>query len=115
MDNPSTLGFVFTLAVYVVGALVFWWFSRSRAFDRKQTACLLFAGLAGGVLGAKLTRLLFAGAAEVNPLTIVSHPDGRTIIGGILFGWLAIELTKKRLHIERSTGDGFALALAACP
>src|SRR5262249_25918903 len=37
---------------------------------------------------------------------------GRTVLGGLLGGWLAVELGKRRLGVRVPTGDGFALPLA---
>ncbi|MBX9771082.1 MAG: hypothetical protein K2X29_06910, partial [Candidatus Obscuribacterales bacterium] len=107
-----TPGFFFLLTAYVVGGAVFFLFSRDRGFDRKSCGWLLLAGAGGGIIGAKVSRLLFALTSGTDPGTLLSHPDGRTIIGGVLFGWLAIELVKKKLKIKRSTGDGFALGLS---
>lgn len=73
---------------------------------------MLAASICGGVIGAKITRLMFAAASGATPQSMFAHPDGRTIIGGIIFGWIAVELVKKKLGIDRSTGDGFALGLA---
>jgi phosphatidylglycerol:prolipoprotein diacylglycerol transferase len=67
--------------------------------------------LTGGIFGAKLTRLLFATTSGANIGALAAHPDGKTIIGGILFGWLAVELAKRKFGIKRSTGDCFAFAL----
>jgi phosphatidylglycerol:prolipoprotein diacylglycerol transferase len=111
MEHP-VLGLIFTAAAYVVGSVVFFMFSLSRGFARRDAGWILFGGLAGGILGAKVARMLFAVTAGVNPSIILAHPDGRTILGGILFGWAAVEFVKKRLGVNRSTGDGFALALS---
>lgn len=37
---------------------------------------------------------------------------GRTVLGGLLGGWLGVEWAKRRLGIRRPTGDSFALPLA---
>jgi len=36
---------------------------------------------------------------------------GKTIVGGLLGGWIGVELAKKRLRIRGSTGDGFVFPL----
>ncbi|MGH8019898.1 MAG: prolipoprotein diacylglyceryl transferase [Opitutaceae bacterium] len=38
---------------------------------------------------------------------------GKTIVGGILGGWLGLEIAKKPLRVRQSTGDLFVLPLAA--
>lgn len=106
------LGLIFTTLAYLAGALVFFLHSRTRRLGLKQSFWLLFAALAGGIFGAKLVRLLFAAAAGADLSWLAAHPDGRTIIGGILCGWLAVALCKRRLGIVGSTGDSFALALS---
>ncbi len=44
-----------------------------------------------------------------DPLYLVG---GKTVVGGLLGGWMAIELTKRLLGIRRRTGDVFAIPLA---
>lgn len=105
-------GFIFTTLSYIVGAFTFYVFSKGRGLTKTQSAWLLFAALAGGILGAKLTRFCFAAASGISLESFIAHPDGRTIVGGVIFGWVAVEICKKRLSIKRSTGDAFALALA---
>jgi phosphatidylglycerol:prolipoprotein diacylglycerol transferase len=113
MIHSDILGFVFTAAGYVVGSVVFCLFSKTRGFDGRQSGWLLVSALFGGIAGAKLTRLVFAVTSGASPESILAHPDGRTIIGGILFGWVAVEAAKNRLKLKRSTGDAFALALSS--
>ena len=71
------------------------------------------AALGGAVLGAHLFELpadLWGWTAEVSGL---GPPIlGRTVLGGLLGGWIAVELEKKRIGLTRPTGDGFALPLA---
>jgi phosphatidylglycerol:prolipoprotein diacylglycerol transferase len=85
--------------------------ARNKHFDKRQTGWLALAGFVGGIFGAKLIRFLFATTSGASPMAFAAHPDGRTIIGGILGGWVAVELMKAKLGIKRSTGDCFALAL----
>ena len=69
----------------------------------------------GGVVGAKLGEF----AAEGWPLRIsfwsIFDPEfgGKALLGGILGGWIAAGIAKRRMGITRSTGDLFALALPA--
>ena len=37
---------------------------------------------------------------------------GKTIVGGLLGGWIGVEVAKKRLGITHSTGDAYVLPLA---
>lgn len=107
------LGLIFTAAAYLLGSLVFFVLNCKRGFSRRESSWVLLAALLGGTIGAKVSRLTLSLVSGVDPLTLLAHPDGRTIIGGIIFGWLAVEISKKRLGITRSTGDSFAFALSA--
>jgi phosphatidylglycerol:prolipoprotein diacylglycerol transferase len=111
-----TLGSAVTAGGYVVGLLVFYLAARQRGLATEGMRHIALAGLCGGVLGAKVTEWVLE-----HWQTFASHPaamldprlGGRTIIGGVLGGWLAVEIAKWRLGIRRSTGDLFALALPA--
>ncbi|MBI2301464.1 MAG: prolipoprotein diacylglyceryl transferase [Armatimonadetes bacterium] len=111
-----TAGEAVTGAGYVVAAWVLLHAARRRRLATEGMGIVAAAALFGGVVGARLSHWLL-----VAPGLWWSHPGalfdprlgGRTILGGVLAGWLAVELTKRRLGIRRSTGDGFALALPA--
>jgi len=71
------------------------------------------AALLGAVFGAYALEIPAAvwgfgpeGRVDVLPL------GGRTILGGLLGGWLAVEWQKSALDVRVATGDGFALPLA---
>jgi prolipoprotein diacylglyceryltransferase len=44
-------------------------------------------------------------------LELLLSPGGKTIVGGLLGGWLGVEIAKKLSGIKRRTGDLFALPL----
>ncbi len=111
-----TLGFFFTTLAYLIGALVFYLAARRRRLATEGMAYVALAGFCGGVIGAKLTEW-----ALVHWTTVAAHPGalfdprlgGRTLIGGVIVGWICVEVVKWRMGIRRSTGDLFALALPA--
>src|SRR5689334_7089187 len=109
------LGELFTTLGFLTGGLVFWLAARSRRLATEGIGRLVLAGLMCGAIGAKLTQLLASGwpvkigfFEGLNP-----QAGGRALLGGIAFGWLGVEIAKRRLGIKRSTGDLFALALPA--
>jgi len=109
------LGTFFTALSYLTGLAVFYWSAKDRQFPPQKILLLSMAGLIGGVIGAKLIRWLMDWQTfSSNPHAILDPQlGGRTIIGGIIFGWLAVEFAKLAMGIKRSTGDSFALALPA--
>jgi phosphatidylglycerol---prolipoprotein diacylglyceryl transferase len=78
---------------------------------------LLLAAAGGAILGAyglQLPADIFGWNAPAPPgLGGDRAPlGGRTVLGGLLGGWVAVEWAKRRLNVNRPTGDGFALPLA---
>ena len=75
--------------------------------------------LVGAVVGAHLFELpadLFGWAAPSPEM--LAHQGagtmilGRTVLGGLLGGWIAVEWKKRRMGFVGATGDGFAMPLA---
>jgi prolipoprotein diacylglyceryltransferase len=72
--------------------------------------------LAAAALGALLGARLLAWAAD--PASFAALPwwqrplAGKTIVGGLLGGTLAVELAKRQLGVSPRTGDVYALPLA---
>jgi prolipoprotein diacylglyceryltransferase len=90
---------------------------RKQGGSRENSLTILLASLVGGVIGAKLPYLLW-NVSEF--LKGVRDPEilfsGRTILGGLLGGTLAVRLVKRRLGIRTRKGDylvpGIALGIA---
>ncbi len=102
-------GEVVTGLSYLVGAGVFLWAARRRRLATEGMAILAGVGFVAGIVGAKVTQLVASGL----PLSAAANPGGRALLGGLLFGWLGVEIAKRGMGIRRSTGDLFALALPA--
>lgn len=101
---------LFEIAAYVSAAALFTWL-RSRQPDplpsRHRVLVLISAGL-GASIGMRALywisnpQLLSAHGADPSFLF-----GGKTVIGGLLGALVAVEITKKILGVERSTGDLF--------
>ncbi len=77
-----------------------------------QTAALL--GAIVGAYGLQLPADLLGWSAPP-PAGIAADAlplGGRTVLGGLLGGWLAVEIAKRALGVRQPTGDEFALPLA---
>ena len=106
----------FETLAYVVG--VYWCVRARRAGGDVISAgarwTLIAAALIGGFAGS---RLLAALEDPFGPLARWSDPQfllsGKTIVGGLLGGVLAVEAAKWRLRIKTPTGDLFTLPLIA--
>jgi prolipoprotein diacylglyceryltransferase len=108
---------VFEVLAYTGGFQLFLFLRRRR---RPQISPIAFEHLAwilvGCVFGALVGSKLLAWAespieywnARGNPAVWFG---GKTIVGGLLGGWIGVEVAKKRLAITRSTGDAFVFPL----
>lgn len=105
----------FTVAAIVVGLALYYRELRRRGWlDGRIVWISLAAVLAAGV-GARLITLwerpeVLAGAASV-PFSMAIERSGKSIIGAIAGGYVAIVLAKRAFGYTRSTGDAYALAL----
>lgn len=84
-----------------------------RAGKRDPALPLIYiGGLLGAFLGAKLVYLLAEGWMDLAQADwLLRWATGKTILGGLLFGYAGVELTKKALRYPAVTGDRFALVV----
>lgn len=98
-------------AIALLSAAVFW--SRSSHTDPRLLP-LFAAALGGAILGAKLGFIAAEGLslwrASGNLADLLA---GKTIVGGLIGGYLGVELMKKALNYQRVTGDLFACVVPA--
>jgi prolipoprotein diacylglyceryltransferase len=110
---------VFETLSYAIGYAVF-----RRLRDRQgdvvaepQRWTVLAAAAVGALLGSRLLGLaeqwptVEAAWRSGHLLAILFSPGGKTIVGGLLGGWLGVEIVKYFSGIRRRTGDLFALPL----
>ncbi len=88
------------VVAYAVGLVLFAWAARRRGVPAYDARTIAFAGLFGGLIGAAFVQLA------------VSGESGKTILGGIAGGWIAVVLAKRSIGLRRPMGDLFAFALA---
>jgi len=110
---------VFETLAYAAGYAVFRW-QRGLEGDvvaEPQRWTVLAAAAVGALVGSRLLGLaeqwptvLAAGRAG-HLLALIFSPGGKTIVGGLLGGWLGVEAAKRINGIRRRTGDLFALPL----
>ena len=73
---------------------------------------VIAAAAAGAALGARLVALLECPGELLAGEVRWERLAGKTIVGAIAGGWLAVEAAKRALHIESRTGDLLAIPLA---
>jgi prolipoprotein diacylglyceryltransferase len=111
---------LFELFAYTCGFQLYLFLRRrwSRAAVPLETNLWLIVGCVfGALVGAKLLAWLesplhyWGNRANLSALL-----GGKTIVGGLLGGWVGVEIAKRRLHVKHSTGDVyvFPLILGMC-
>ena len=107
--------FVFEALAYAVGFRLYLW-QRARSGDFLTTSTrwtVVAAGIVGAALGSKGLYLLGDPATTAQHLSDPFYlMGGKTIVGGLLGGWVAVELVKRRIGVRRATGDLFVIPTA---
>ncbi len=105
---------VFESLAYLAGFRFYLW-SRRRSGDvitNDRRLWVVAAAIAGAALGSKILNLLndpvLLGQNWNNPYFLMG---GKTIVGGLIGGLIAVEWTKRRIGVTARTGDLFAIPL----
>jgi len=89
---------------------------RARSGDhltRGRRLWIVAAAIAGAAIGSKLLYWMSDPALTIrNWNNLYYLMAGKTIVGGLIGGLIAVEWIKRRLDIKRRTGDLFAIPLA---
>lgn len=112
--TPETAHSVFESLGWVVAYLLY---RRQRAHfgdvvSRSQRRGVTAAAIVGGLIGARLLHLLEDPAQSAqfwtDPMFVAG---GKTIVGGLIGGLIAVELVKKWRGVSVATGDVLALPM----
>ena len=98
---------------YVAGYLVFRW-ERAKSGDalkEEHRWAVIAAAAVGALIGSRVLGLLEQAPATGLRWSDWVQPGGKTVVGGLLGGWLAVELLKQMMHVRTRTGDLFAVPL----
>lgn len=119
--TPLPVHPVLEALAYFAGYRYFKWRSRTESDPLPfalRLAVILAAGV-GALLGSKLPGIWTwwtwwhahsqgAGFPLLDPMGPL---QGKTLVGGILFAWLAVEAAKRAMGIRATTGDAFIIPL----
>lgn len=94
------------MIIAIAGSVTFW---RSRRGDSPEMFLVILGALIGAACGSKLGY----GFAEMRVLLASPHwlemlLVGKTVLGGILGGYIGVEITKSIVRYKGVTGDLFA-------
>jgi prolipoprotein diacylglyceryltransferase len=106
---------IFETAGYIAGFQTYLLLRRRTKFARvgdEPTVWIIAACIIGALLGSKLLAIVESfpdyWRARDN---IANWFAGKTIVGGLLGGWIGVEIVKRRLGVQTRTGDLFAYPL----
>jgi prolipoprotein diacylglyceryltransferase len=104
---------LFEAAGYAAGFAVYRWerARRGDALTDERRWVVIAAAAVGALVGARALGLLEQAPRLGLHWSQVMQPGGKTIVGGLLGGWAAVELAKKVAGVRSRTGDLFAVPL----
>jgi phosphatidylglycerol:prolipoprotein diacylglycerol transferase len=113
LSPHPTLHVVFETLAYAVGYALYRR-TRSRSgdiLDDSQRWLIIAAAAVGGLFGSRVLGLLEHAPNLTLTWNAVLRSGGKTIVGGLLGGWIAVELIKRLRGIRSRTGDLFVVPL----
>jgi phosphatidylglycerol---prolipoprotein diacylglyceryl transferase len=104
---------VFEAAGYVAGYLTYRWMRERRGdvLNEDRRWAVIAAAAVGALVGARALGLLEQAPRMGFRWSEVLQPGGKTIVGGLLGGWIAVEVLKRVMGIRSRTGDLLAVPL----
>lgn len=99
------------IAAVAIGVALSRWTQQSLPLSRFEKTAIALGAFCGAMIGAKLPFVL----SDVSGLLsgVAWFSDGKTILCGLVGGYLGVEIAKWCLDIRIRTGDGFAAPVAA--
>lgn len=91
-------------AVMVGGWLTYREAKRRRRLT-EATLLVGAVGLLGGVVGAKVSMLVFLGPAGFVRMLTTSPANGAALTGALIGGYVSVVLAERALHVTLCTGD----------
>jgi prolipoprotein diacylglyceryltransferase len=106
---------LFSVVAILVGFAIYYRELRQRGWLESRIVWISLAALLGAAIGSRVAtaweRPDWWVAFAALPLTQALEVSGKSIIGAIAGGYLAIAASKRALGYRRSTGDAYALAI----
>jgi prolipoprotein diacylglyceryltransferase len=96
-----------------VAAATFVWLRRRRgdSLSGAERLSLVTAVFAGALIGSRLLAWFDNPGAQSRG--IIGLMDSKTLVGGLVGGWIATEVEKRRIGVRRPTGDLYVFPLIA--
>lgn len=106
---------LFTVLALTVGLVLYYRDLRRRGWLEWTIVWISLAAILGAGVGARVItaweHLEYYAALDGVPLTVAIEQSGKSLIGALAGGYLAIVLAKRAFGYTRSTGDAYVLAI----
>lgn len=94
----------------LAGVVISFFFWKRRARQDRRLVFIYAAALIGAFFGAKIIYLFAEGWLHLGaPDMWLQLAAGKSILGALLGGYIFVELAKRHVGYQRTTGDDFAL------
>ena len=100
----------FVLGIYV-GVIVFYLEVKRKKWDIENLMFAMSGCFLGATLGALLFNSILFGSDDTLKKIFEFDVLGMSVLGGILGGFIGVEVFKKIIGHKESTGDAFAIAI----
>lgn len=105
----------FTVLALAVGLAIYYRELRLRGWLDWTIVWISLVAILGAGIGARLItaweHVEYYAALDGVPLTVAIEHSGKSLIGALAGGYLAIALSKRAFGYTRSTGDAYVLAI----
>lgn len=103
----------FIMLGLITGILYYFHEAKKTKVNSERTLFIAAAAIIGGIIGAKIPIWIMY-FPQLSQMTLAADlfSSGRTIVGGLIGGFVAVKLTKKYLKINDKRGNLFAPAIA---
>jgi phosphatidylglycerol:prolipoprotein diacylglycerol transferase len=106
---------LFNTLAYLAAGVIYYFESRRKKYPTDTLAFIALGALTGALIGSKLGSALFVYREffrQHPSYFLMPQVGGKTIVGGLIGGYIGVVLTKRIFKFTRSTGDLFAPGLA---
>ena len=106
----SSYNLFFMIGIYV-GIIIFYLEVKRKKWDIENLMFSMSGCFLGSMIGASLFNTILFG--QNNTLQKITELDisGMSVLGGVLGGFIGVEIFKKIVGHKESTGDAFAIAI----
>ena len=106
----SSYNLFFMIGIYI-GIIIFYLEVKRKKWDIENLMFSMSGCFLGSMIGASLFNTILFG--QNNTLQKITELDisGMSVLGGVLGGFIGVEIFKKIVGHKESTGDAFAIAI----